>query len=113
MIKPFELPVRPEVYTQHEQIGIFDRLYELEGLTRRQRDIMGRWLSKNCTNNFIMLEISSVIIAGGTSDIRGSFAYRSANRRDALSKHLVKLHEPDVMLFELCWLTAPNTLLYC
>lgn len=58
-----------------------------------------------------MVELSSAIIAGGTSDISSSFNYRSSNRSKSLS-HQVKLHKEDVMLFELCWLTAASTLLY-
>jgi hypothetical protein len=112
MIRPFDFPVTPSVYTKHEQIGIFDKLYEIEGLSRRECNVLAKWLCQNCTQNFIMLELSSFILAGGTSDIRNSFAYRSANRSDLHCKHLVKLHDPDVILFELCWLTASNTMLY-
>jgi hypothetical protein len=111
MIKPFELPIKPTIYSQHEAIGVFHRLYEIEGLKRRERDILARWLCQNCTENFIMTELSSTIIAGGTANLKSSFAHRSSNR-DVLLKHQVKLHEPDVMLFDLCWLTAPNTVLY-
>lgn len=112
MIKPFELPIAPVVHSSHADIGMFYRLYEIEGISSKERDRLARWLCQNCTENFIMTELSSTIIAGGTSDIKNSFSYRSANREDAFLTYQVKLHKEDVMLFELCWLTATSTLLY-
>lgn len=111
MIKPYDFPVCPDVYTEHADIGIFDKLYEIECIDRTQRDTLAKWLCHNCTENFIFAELTSRIIAGGTTDLKTSWSYRS-KLNDELKSYQLKLHEPDIMLFEMCWLTGPNGLLY-
>lgn len=103
MIKPYVLPIAPEVYTSHNDIGIFDRLYEIDGIDHEQRDVLAQWLCNNCTTNFIMVELSTRIVAGGTTDLVSSWLYRSETE-DTLRSYQIKLHSEDVMLFELCWL---------
>ena len=103
MIKPYALPVPPESYSHHNDIGIFDRLYEIEGIDDQQCNILAQWLCHNCTANFIMVELTSRILAGGTTDLVTSWMYRSETT-DVLRSYQIKLHSEDVMLFELCWL---------
>lgn len=109
MYRPYVFPTKPAVYTDHDDIGVFDRLYEINDINTKERDILARWLCNNCTSNFVMVEIASRMIAGGSTDLKNSWKRYS---RDVLKTYHVKLHRSDVMLFELCWLTESTGVLY-
>lgn len=108
MHRPYIFPTKPAVYTDHDDIGIFARLYEISDISPKERDILAKWLCYNCTTNFVMVEIASRMIAGGSTDLKNSW---KRYNRDVLKTYQIKLHKPDILLFELCWLTDREVVL--
>lgn len=102
--KPFDLEGRYKTFSLHPQIGVFDRLYEIGELTKDEVEYMGEWLSHNCTKNFIFLEMSTRIIAGGTSNHPLAWKQRNIMDRVTVRSHLLKLYNDDFAFFELSWL---------
>ena len=96
-----------EAATKHPELGVFDKLYHVKcDLTGEQEDQLGEWLSTNCTKNFIMSKNTSSIFAGGCTDNANAWWDRHTGTAfNVHTEYYIKLYKPDLILFELVWLT--------
>ncbi len=96
-----------EAATKHPKLGVFDKIYHVEcDLTDEQEIQLGEWLSTNCTKNFIMNKRTDSIFAGGCTNNTWAWKERHIHGPfDIHRQYYIKLHKPDITLFELVWLT--------
>jgi len=114
MVEPFKILNKPISYINLDNtdilptpLGIFDKMYKFdESWTRQQEDILHEWLSYSCSKNFIFIKTTNHLIGGGWQDQIVSFKNRKKYYRDSdLTQYFLKLYYPDIISFELAWLT--------
>lgn len=110
----FNITTKPAIYHKLDntnkissEIGFFDKLYYFEDeWSDEQVCILAKWLSHNCTKNFIFSTSVKRIIAGGTSDHLYSWEHRGEFYEDMVTfGYYIKLYKEDITAFELVWLT--------
>lgn len=87
--------------------GAFDYQLSLYLSDPQLTDQLCEWLSCSCTENFVVLREESALIAGGTTDNRLSWEQRRKYKRDSTVELIVRLHQPDVLMFKLAWFDRP------
>jgi hypothetical protein len=90
----------------HQEIGLFDIGYQLQANRITMQPVVD-WLAENCTENFIVVESISCIVAGGYSDNKsaganGRFDLNSP-KRDWYT-YTIQLHTQDNVAFALTWI---------
>lgn len=68
-----------------------------------EMDELCEWLAENCSENFIVAEDASQILAGGFSDNKLGWANRHQHKREIIREIRVRLMRTDQILFRLTW----------
>lgn len=105
-----------QVKVLKRNIGLFHRAFVFEDHDKEVMPEMIEWLSFNCTENFIVTEVRSSIVAGGYSNNKKAFKLgrfkltgKSAKNRDLATIYEVRLDKVDLLAFRLRWLDEdPN-----
>lgn len=86
--------------------GAFDYQLKFYEYSRKETDQICEWLSKNCTNNFIVIRDESQIIAGGYSDNKTAWKQKNKKsfKRDLISEVIIRLQQSDIFLFRMVWM---------
>lgn len=87
------------------EAGNFDYQFTTyESLSKPQLNLICKWLSENCTENFIITRDVRHVLAGGYADNRTAWKYRKRYGHKAMSDIRIRLYQVDVMLFRMTWL---------
>jgi len=105
---PFDMRGRRRAADDYPTMGAFTRLYHIANLSGDEVDILALWLCHNCTENFILVENTVRILAGGSTNPLLSWERRHMDRRveTSVDSHQVKLHYNDITFFELAWING-------
>jgi len=100
-----------KIYEVDDAIGAFDIAVKFFDSDIKLIKEIIEWLSINCTDNFILTETISHIIAGGFSDNalafeNGSFNMSRKNKREhkLQTQYEIRMHKSDFLHFRLRWI---------
>lgn len=114
MTDTFRIENRPAIYTEDKDgddlsssLGAFDKMYYFDdNWTEENVLTLAKWLSFNCTKNFIFSKSETRIIAGGSTDHIQAWNNRDSYYNElVIAQYYIKLYKEDVIAFEMVWLT--------
>lgn len=74
-------------------------------------DEIGKWIEKNFSDNYVLLEMYSTVIGGGYADIENSYSRykeqykdrRISRKNKILSHYELRCSDHDAIMFKLRW----------
>jgi hypothetical protein len=113
MIRPFDISdyILDEIFKEHHNkdwpAGAFDYQMKLMEMPKVSINQICKWLSINCTKNYIVSMDTMEILSGGTNNNRLSWKQRKRNKRfpEKTSTIKIRLDCSDIMLFRMVWVS--------